>query len=320
MSATAESAPHLVHQAFEYASREEFVAHMVPFVREGQERGDSVVAVTGPQNIDALREALGDAAADVDFRDAAGWYRQPYRTLQAYDRYVTEHARDNIVRVIGEPVWDGRSPGAVREWTRYESVINVAFASSPAWIVCPYDASSLPDHVVRHARHTHPEVLGRGGAQRSEAFRTPDRLVEALPLEDAGAPPAGASVLTLDVDGDLGVMRRLVADQAKQAGLHADRAGELALAASELATNAARHGRRPIVVRLWRDAAELVCEVEDRGAGFADRLTGYALPSPKSPTGRGLWIVRQLCDCVDVVRRDGAFAVRARVSLAPAAA
>jgi hypothetical protein len=40
------------------------------------------------------------------------------------------------------------------EWFRYESMINLSFASAPATIVCTYDARSLPDSVLVSARRT----------------------------------------------------------------------------------------------------------------------------------------------------------------------
>jgi hypothetical protein len=43
------------HRALLYASPGEFVAAAGPYVREGAEAGDSVIAVTTRANIDALR-------------------------------------------------------------------------------------------------------------------------------------------------------------------------------------------------------------------------------------------------------------------------
>ena len=50
------------HRALLYAAPGEFVAAAGPYVREGVEAGDSVIAVTTRANIRALREELGDLA------------------------------------------------------------------------------------------------------------------------------------------------------------------------------------------------------------------------------------------------------------------
>lgn len=322
MSATTDTPrePRLTHQAFVYGSRDEFVAKMAPFAREGREQGDPVLSVTSRANNDALREALGgDLAASVDFRDALDWYRQPYQTLAAYDGYVAEHANGHIVRVIGEPVWTDRSPAAVREWTRYEAVLNHAFGESPIWIVCPYDASALPGEVLEHAGRTHPEVVRRGRTHASPHFEPPQRFVERLLPEDPPAPPPEARVLAFDGD-DYAAVRDFVLLNGARAGLQMGRLEELGLAVTELVTNGVLHGRPPVLVRIWPEAAALVCEVEDAGGGFRDTLTGYTEPAPGAASGRGLWIVRRLCDCVDILRGEGRFAVRVHMGREPAAA
>lgn len=318
MTPAASTEHRLVHQACPYGSSDEFVSALAPFVREGLERGDPVLAVTSAGNVAALRAELGPAAArDVDFRDADTWYRQPYRTLRAYGRYVDEHADGHVVRVIGEPVWHSRSSAAMREWARYESVLNLAFASSPAWIVCPYDTSALPAHVVDDACRTHPELLVGADACASAEFLPPERLVEALTPAGPARPPSEAASLEL-ADDDLRAVRRFVAAAGRRAGLTTERVDELVLAGSELVANAALHGRRPIGVHVWREGTELVCQVDDAGDGYPDPLTGFGAPSHGSASGRGLWIVRQLCDCVDVLRDDERFAVRMRMGLTTA--
>lgn len=313
MSNVRRDSPRLVHQAFEYSSREEFVAAMGRYLLAGHRRGDRLFAATSAANIAALREELGKTAAAVDFHEAGEWYRRPYRTLQAYRDYLDRHGDRRTVRVIGEPVWHGRSRAARREWARYEAALNVAFSSSPAWIVCPYDTSALPEEVLEHARRTHPETIRGGQAHPSEEFVPPSRFFESL---FAGEAPAPEEAARIEVHGDdLRAVRRLVASEASAAGLARERIGDLVLAANELATNGLRHGRDPVLLSLWREGAELVCEVEDAGRGLSDPLTGCAPTPPDALSGRGLWIARLLCDSLDLVRSQAGFAVRLRLSL-----
>jgi anti-sigma regulatory factor (Ser/Thr protein kinase) len=95
----------------------------------------------------------------------------------------------------------------------------------------------------------------------------------------------------------------------------ADRAPDLVLAVDELIANATRHGAPPVDVEAWSDG-RLVIEVRDRGSGF--RAEG-ALPSRPPDTtahgGRGLWIVRQLADLVEVF--TGPEGTRVRMELTP---
>jgi anti-sigma regulatory factor (Ser/Thr protein kinase) len=69
-----------------------------------------------------------------------------------------------------------------------------------------------------------------------------------------------------------------------------------------MTTNALRHGRPPVSLRMWANGERLVCTITDRGAGFEDPFIGYgpAHGSDLSLGGMGLWLARQLCDHVDI--------------------
>jgi DNA-binding NarL/FixJ family response regulator len=173
------------HEALVYSTVEEFLAATVPFIREGLEDEEPLLVVTKEANLSALREALDADAGGVDFVDSAAWYRSPRQTLDAYARYVRERLEEGAgrLRVIGEPVWPRTSVRAVAEWKRYESAINVAWASTPVTVVCPYDASELPEDVVADARRTHPVLRTGRGTQPSPRYTDPEVFVRDLGLE-----------------------------------------------------------------------------------------------------------------------------------------
>lgn len=303
----------LAHQAFIYSNTGDFLSAMVPFIREGLEVEGAVLAVTSQANIAALREELGADSVGVEFRDSLDWYRQPYQTLSAYGRHIEQHATSGIVRVIGEPVWEGRSAASVREWTRYESALNVAFSAAPAWIVCPYSVNTLPEQIVAHALQTHPEVVDARGPRSSASYLEPAKLFDSLAVRTD--PPPDAPVVTLAVE-DLSDARHSAARWAQGAGLEHERLHDWTLAIDELITNGAKHGRDPVRLRLWRDREGLVAEAHDNGNGLSDPLAGCVPTGSDSTSGRGLWIVRQLADSLDFCRRGDGFAVRMRFASA----
>jgi CheY-like chemotaxis protein len=173
------------HEALVYSTVEEFLAATVPFIREGLEDEEPLLVVTKEANLSALREALDADAGKVDFVDSAAWYRSPRQTLDAYAQYVREHLEEGAgrLRVIGEPVWPRTSARAVAEWKRYESAINVAWASTPVTVVCPYDASELPEDVVADATRTHPVLRTGRGTRPSPRYADPEVFVRDLGLE-----------------------------------------------------------------------------------------------------------------------------------------
>lgn len=169
----------LEHYALLYGSEEEYLAATVPFLSEGIARRDCVLVVSGRWQTGLLRDALGDDAPHVEFRDSTEWYGSPTAALNDYRRYVNERFELGAYwfRVIGEPIWAGRSEAEVSAWTRYESIMNVAMASSPATIMCPYDARTVPAKVLDGARHTHPEVAEAGAVNVSRAYEEPEEFL-----------------------------------------------------------------------------------------------------------------------------------------------
>jgi transcriptional regulator with XRE-family HTH domain len=173
----------LEHRALIYDSDAAYVASAVPFLLEGITRDDCVLAVTPARQTSVLRDALGESAASVEFHDSAMWYRSPSGALQSYRIFVNERLERGArwTRILGEPVWDGRSQAEVAEWTRYESMLNLSLASSPATIVCPYDARSVGEGILVGARHTHPEVVEADDVSASASYREPEDFLLALP-------------------------------------------------------------------------------------------------------------------------------------------
>jgi len=174
-----------VHEALVYSTIEEFLAATVPFVCEGLDAEDAVLVATKPANLRMLREALDADAGRVDFVDSAEWYRSPALTLEAYDRYVQVRLKRGArqVRIIGEPVWPSTSAREVAAWKRYESGLNVTFASLPAWVVCPYDAGELPDGILADAERTHPALRSGQVTRPSPRYTDPEIFVRELGLE-----------------------------------------------------------------------------------------------------------------------------------------
>ncbi|CAM5254212.1 non-specific serine/threonine protein kinase OS=Streptomyces alboniger OX=132473 GN=CP975_26000 PE=3 SV=1 [Streptomyces alboniger] len=300
-----------VHQALPYASDDAFLTGTVGFVRDGLAADDAVLAVAAGRNLTLLRDALGGAARHVEFIDSLDWYHYPSRTLGTYHRYCTERDEGGArrVRVIGEPVWTGRTAVETREWIRYESLINAAFADSGHWIVCPYDARVLPSEVLDTVRRTHPETApGSTGQDRGGPYADPaDFYAECSGRARASADALAASGTPRAVPftrGESVAARLAVAEYARRCGIAEDRARDMAAAVHEAVVNAVRFGGGGGVLRLSSDSDWVVCEVADSGAGRpapSVRDTGFLgqlPPDPHAPRGHGLWVARQLSDLV----------------------
>jgi anti-sigma regulatory factor (Ser/Thr protein kinase) len=113
---------------------------------------------------------------------------------------------------------------------------------------------------------------------------------------------------------DLSAVRALVSERARDAGLPDARISDLVLAVSEVAANTLRHTQSHGTLSIWHDGGELVCEIRDEGM-IADPLAGRRRPPPDATGGHGLWIVRQVCDHVEIQSDDAGTTIRMHMSL-----
>jgi anti-sigma regulatory factor (Ser/Thr protein kinase) len=300
------------HEAVFYAGEDEFLAATVPFVEEAVAAGEAVLAAVPGPKVRLLESELDGQAERLCFTDMAELGRNPARIIPAWRDFVAEHAAEGrAVRGIGEPVWPGRSPAELVECERHESLLNLAFAAAPTWsLLCPYDVDALDPAVVDAAGRSHPHVTEDGVSRPSADYAGP-----AEDFDDPLPPPAAdTEVLPFTRDG-LSAVRALTARRAAAAGIDPIRRADLVLAVSELATNSVRYADGDGLARVWEEPGALLCEVVDRGH-IVTPLAGRERPEPEQLGGRGLWMVNQLCDLVQIRSSDGGTVVRVHMRTA----
>jgi anti-sigma regulatory factor (Ser/Thr protein kinase) len=288
----------LIHDAFVYASDEEFLAGTLPFLDEGIELGEPILAAPTHANAELLRGKLRRRAKGVDWAENAGAHRAVER-LGIFLDYIGEHVSRGAtrIRLLGEPCWPPEGEPGTGEWKRYESFLNVALADHPVWLVCPYDRSRLAPDIVEDAHLTHPN-FGHGESRTASAdYLDPAafaRRIDDVPLPRA---PEDASERYF---GNAGAVRRFVVTEARAAGLAAERVNDAELAAGEVAANVFRHAADVARVRAWVASGSFVCDIDDTGRGIADPFAGYGIAERTALGGRGLTIARRLADVVEI--------------------
>lgn len=284
-----------LHRALLYRGAAEFRAAIERYVRGGLARAEPVLIATSPGKVSWLRREFSAEPAGVAFTDMTELGRNPARIIPAIRAFMDRYPGRRI-RCVGEPVWPDRSAAELREATRYEALVNTAFSGTPATMVCLYDSAELATSVLDDAGCTHPAVFRHGEEQESSSYLGPDGLPPGCDRPLA-RPPAGAE--RLSYQRDLRPVRSLVTRCARSARLPARRITDLALAASEVAANTLRHTKAGGTLHLWHDADEILCLITDSGV-IADRLAGYRVPADDRAGGKGLWLVNQVCDLVEV--------------------
>ncbi len=282
-----------------YTGDDGFVAGTLGLVLRALECGAGTLVAVGTARAAALADALGEEAERVCFLDMQTLGRNPARIISVWREFVREHALgDGSALGIGEPVWPGRGSAELTECERHEALLNLAFDDGPGWhLLCPYNLDGLDDQVIEAARHTHPLLARDGASQGNQEYACADRP----PRPFAGtlaAPPTSVEQLVF-ARRSLAEVRAAVAAFSTRAGLGVAGTEQLVLAVDELACNSIQHGGGAGMLRCWREDRLLLCEVEDDGC-IDDPLVGRSRPGPEAEGGRGVWLVNQLCDLVQI--------------------
>ncbi|TDU74015.1 sensor histidine kinase [Streptomyces sp. KS 21] len=309
MTSVPASAPGgFVHPALFYRGQAEYLAGVGGFVRAALAADEPVLVAVPAPRLESLRDSLGGDAAQVTWTDMTQLGRNPGRILAALQEFADRHA-GRPARIVGEPIWPGRTQAEVREATRHEALINTAFAGRRATILCPYDVPGLPAAVVSDARRTHPMLMEEGKDLPSLDYTDASSVMadcdRPLPEPDDGA------TWFAYARGELGEVRAYAEARTRGTALSPPRRGDLIIAVSEAAANSLAHGGGRGVLRMWgTPGGGVVAEIRD-GGHLADPLAGRRRPSLASANGgRGLWMIHQLCDLVEIRASDTGLTLR----------
>ena len=284
----------LRHVALFYRDQAERRAEIFGLVRAGLARGEPAFVALPGEEPPLLAEQLDGEPGELLYADIGDVGRNPARLIPELRAFIDKHAGQRVL-VVGEACWPGRSPAELREATRHEALMNLAFARSAVTVTCLYHATRLPPSAIANATWTHPEYLENGrpvaAPSHRPAWEVPSDCDLPLP-----PPPAGAESLAYDTD--LAPVRRLVERHARAASLGPDRGADLVLAASEVAANTLDHTSSGGTFGVWRDGDEILCQTRDQG-WIADPLAGRVRRGPDG-RGHGLYLVNQVCDLVEI--------------------
>jgi anti-sigma regulatory factor (Ser/Thr protein kinase) len=297
------------HEALFYSGAEQLTSGAGEFIREGLETGEPILVMALAPTIAVLRAELSVDAARVLFADVAEVGSNPARLIPAWRGFVKEHGvAGRPVRGVGEPIWGTRSPEELVECQRHESLLNIAFADTPFLsLLCLYDTESLDPSIIAEAMRSHPMIVERGERHGSRAYTGLEEASEPS-SNRLSEPPPHAHELSFRRD-TLDELRRFVGQRAAEAGMGMERRSDLVLAVNELATNSITHGGGGGIVHIWEEDDMVVAEVWDHGH-LNDPLAGSRQPAPDQDLGRGLWLVNQLCDLIQMRSFDAGSVVR----------
>src|SRR5687767_8563948 len=167
-----------VHEALIYRDAASYLPYAMKFIYDGIAANEPVMVAAPPANVRLLRERLGAFADAVRFHDMTEAGRNPARIIPwVLSAFMDEHA-GRRVRIIGEPIWAGRSGDEYPVCVQHEAMINIAFTGRDAAILCPYDTGRLDPHMVKDSYATHPIMVDANGKSTSDGY-DPHGITEA---------------------------------------------------------------------------------------------------------------------------------------------
>jgi anti-sigma regulatory factor (Ser/Thr protein kinase) len=219
--------------------------------------------------------------------------RNPGRILGLAGAFVDKHSHRRV-RMLGEPVWPGRTAVEYPACLQFEALVNLAFDDLDVTCACLYDAARLDDNVLADAHVTHP-IVEQGGSRRRSAEYSPDAAL--LRGNEPLLTRPVALTFTVSAPDDLSRARQHSTRYGPLLGLPPDRIADLQLVVTELATNSLQHGGGTSRLAFWEHDGHLVCEARDSGY-LADPLVGRRPPARDRPSPSGLFVVNALADLV----------------------
>jgi hypothetical protein len=179
-----------------FHSREEEDRVLLPFIKEGIERGDRVFHILDPgqrrEHLRALAEA-GLPVAELESSgqlDVRGW-DQAYLRSGHFDQNAVLQLMEEMLgggraqgyprtRVMGSVEWTLEDRPGVDDIVEYETRLNYVVPKYDSPVVCTYDYAKYGAGVVMDILRTHPMVIIGGLLQENPFFVPPDEFLREL--------------------------------------------------------------------------------------------------------------------------------------------
>ena len=180
-----------------------------------------------------IRRDLGADYQAVQVADAGDLYQTLGRATRTVVEWLRAHAAPGrAARVVAEQDLAGRAETEIAAYLRAEAAANVIYQPYAVSVLCPFDASSLPERVLHDAQRTHPELAREGVVASSPLYSDPAQFVRDRSV--TAGPPRSAASIGFGVPGDLSGVRRFLRAELAAAGLAGEAAQALVIAVGEV--------------------------------------------------------------------------------------
>jgi hypothetical protein len=178
-----------------FNSREEQNKVLMPFFREGFERGEKLFHIVDSRLHEDHLCACRDCGIDVEAAlrsgqlDVRHWedaylkdgYFDGDRMIRILEEVLEANRHTHgLTRLMGNMEWALESAPGVTDIVEYETKLNYILPKYPDPVVCVYDLNKHSGNVVMDVLRTHPMVIIGGVLQENPLFVPPDQLLVEL--------------------------------------------------------------------------------------------------------------------------------------------
>jgi len=175
-----------------FNSREEQDKVLMPFFKEGLERGEKIFNIIDARRHDEHVCACEKHGIDAEAAQANGqlevlhWedaylkdgYFDGDRMIRVLEEVVEgNRSRYGLSRLMGNMEWALEAAPGVTDIVEYETKLNYVLPRYPDPVVCVYDLNKHSGSVVMDILRTHPMVIIGGVLQENPLYVAPDELL-----------------------------------------------------------------------------------------------------------------------------------------------
>ena len=179
-----------------FHSREEEYRFLLPFIRDGIERGEKAFHIIDPRHMEDHLARLREAGIDADTAQARGQlvvkrWQDAYlqdgrfdqdRMIALVEEVLSTGAAEGyaLTRAIGHMEWALEDAPGVNDLVAYETRLNLMLPKYSDAVVCTYDCSKFGAGVAMDILRTHPMVILGGVLQRNPFYVPPSEFLAEL--------------------------------------------------------------------------------------------------------------------------------------------
>lgn len=179
-----------------FHSKEEQYRVLMPFIKEGLERGDRAFHLVDPKHRPEHLKRLEQEGIDVAAAEGTGqlevarWHETYLRDDRFDQHRMIASLKDGLdpakrspgqrVRAVGNMEWALEDLPGVHDLVEYEARLNYLLDGCPDPVVCCYDLSRFDAGVVIDILRTHPVTIIGGILQENPFYVPPDEMLKEL--------------------------------------------------------------------------------------------------------------------------------------------